>query len=73
MGKVIRPKFKRAKKYHLACNECNSINWSIHLDPDIGQAIVEQSPNCDDLDFECTAVECLECGYTIQMRGMPHN
>jgi hypothetical protein len=73
MGKVIRPNFPRQKRYHLACNECNSINWSIHLDPDIGQAIVDDVDNFDNLDFECTAVECLECGYTIQMRGMPHN
>ena len=40
MGKVIKARFNRKKKYHLACSECNSISWSIHLDPDIGQAIV---------------------------------
>ena len=73
MGKVIKARFDRKKKYHLACSECNSISWSIHLDPDIGQAIVDQSPNFDTLDFECTAVECLECGFTIEMRGYPQN
>lgn len=73
MGKIIRGKFNRPKKYHLACNECNSINWSIQLDPEIGQAIVDQSDNFDNLDFECTAVECLECGYQIEMRGYPQN
>lgn len=73
MGKVIRPNFTRQKKYHLACNECNSINWTIQLDPEIGQAIIERSPNHDDLDFECVAIECLECGYSIEMRGKPSN
>jgi len=72
VGDVIRPQFNRQKKYYLACYQCNSVNWTILLDPEIGLAIVSETPNHDELDFECTSVECLDCGYTIEMKGMPY-
>tara|TARA_B100001248_G_C26971654_1_gene270506 strand:+ start:169 stop:402 length:234 start_codon:yes stop_codon:yes gene_type:complete len=60
---------KRKQRYVLGCPECDGVDWNVLIDPDQG-ADVLASPD-DDVDFECIGIQCVTCGFTVDMNGYP--
>lgn len=69
MSNVVQLTFDKKEKYVMGCPECEGAAWMVIMDTEHGREVVD-NPDTD-IDFDCTGIECADCGFHIDMQGTP--